>query len=42
MKQLMIAIIAALSFVSFNASADFVAPSAGPFTHTGTASDSEL
>jgi hypothetical protein len=42
MKQLIIAVIAALSFVSFNASADYVAPSAGPFTHTGTAGDSEL
>ena len=41
MKQIMVALIAALSFVSFNASAEFVAPSAGPFTHTGTANDSD-
>lgn len=41
MKQIIVALIAALSFVSFNASADFVAPSTGPFTHTGTANDSD-
>lgn len=43
MKQIIIALIAALSFVSFNAiSADYVAPGKGPFTHTGTANDSDL
>ena len=41
MKKILIAIVAALSFVSFNASAEWVAPSAGPFTNTGTANDSE-
>jgi hypothetical protein len=41
MKQIIVAVIAALSFVSFNAAADYVAPSKGPFTHTGTANDSE-
>jgi hypothetical protein len=41
MKQIIVAVIAALSFVSFNAAADYVSPSTGPFTHTGTANDSE-
>jgi hypothetical protein len=41
MKQIFVAVIAALSFISFTASADMVAPSKGPFTHTGTANDSE-
>lgn len=41
MKKLIIAIISALSFVSFNASAEWVVPSSGPFTHTGTANDSD-
>ena len=41
MKRIIVAVLAALSFVSFNASADFVAPGSGPFTHTGTANDSE-
>jgi hypothetical protein len=41
MKQVIIALIAALSLISFNASAEWTAPSKGPFTHTGTANDSE-
>ena len=39
MKKVIMALIAALSFVSFNASADWSAPSKGPFTNTGTAND---
>jgi hypothetical protein len=41
MKKIVMALIAALSLVSFSASADWNAPGKGPFTHTGTASDSE-
>lgn len=41
MKRVIIALIAALWLVSFNASANWTAPGKGPFTHTGTASDSE-
>ena len=41
MKKIIFALIAALSFVSFNASADYVAPSVGPFVNTGTANDSD-
>jgi hypothetical protein len=41
MKKLIMALIAALSFVSFSASADWTAPGKGPFTNTGTANDSE-
>ena len=41
MKQIIVAAIAALSFISFNASADYVSPGTGPFTHTGSANDSE-
>ena len=41
MKQVIVAVLAALSFISFNAAADYTAPSKGPFTHTGTANDSE-
>jgi hypothetical protein len=41
MKKVLIALIAALSLVSFSASADWTAPSKGPFTNTGTANDSE-
>jgi hypothetical protein len=41
MKKIVMALIAALSLVSFSASADWNAPGKGPYTHTGTANDSE-